>query len=214
MASVTALDPLPRDPSLCRVSVDGTPVGVLLRSEAEKIGAKVGAAWTPRLSRFVERAIADTAAYGDALKMLGAKSMSEAMVTRKLIEKGHDKEAATRAVQRLVSDDWIDDRGFATERARTLLAKGPLAHLRLVALLVEEGVPEPIAEEVAEKAAPPGNDLRAAVAFAREASGGEIKDARTARRIATSLGKAGFETDVVTTALRRLGYDATGEVAS
>lgn len=208
MASVTALEPLPNDPSRCKVSVDGKPVGILLRSEAERIGAKVGAAWTPRLSRFVERAIADTAAYGEALKMITGKSMSEAMVTRKLIEKGHDKEAATRAVQRLVADDWLDDRAFATGRAKTLVGKGPVAHVRLIALLVEEGVPEPIAEEAAEKEAPPNNDLRTAVAYARKVSGGAVEDAKTAKKIATALEKGGFEAETVETALRRLGFEA------
>jgi SOS response regulatory protein OraA/RecX len=122
--------------------------------------------------------------------MLARAPLTEAALYERLVAKGYQPETAARTVSRCRELGYVSDERLATERARSLRARGA-GSLKIIADLTARGVPEPL--------------LGAAVAESRE---GESEIA-WARRALTQAGVSpgprgwrfllsrGFEEDVV-----------------
>ncbi|MFO0829926.1 MAG: RecX family transcriptional regulator [Phycisphaerales bacterium] len=203
---VTSIASAPQDPSVVRVAIDGAVVGDVLRATADALGLRVGArVSSAKLVRLAE-AIDLAAARAAALRMLGRSDRTASQLAAQLVARGHPERAAGDAVRLLADDGWIDDARYASERARRLAARKPVAHAFVQATLVEEGVEERTASRAAKAAAPRDGDLARAVAAAKAALGrAGARDRKLVRRTAASLARAGFDADTIAAAFAKAG---------
>lgn len=207
--SVTALGPLPRDPTLVVIELDGRRKGTLLRSTAEELRLAVGGRLDPSGLRRLDDAIALAAARSAALRWLGTRDRSSVELRTRLEARGHDATIAERAVAALHEDGWIDDDRYLDRRIASLRAKRPSSRTHIAARLEAEGIaPQPIRRALHRAGLDAAQDLSAAEELLRRRLRG-AKDAAATRRAATALVRAGFEADTMRAAFGRLGLDAT-----
>ncbi len=234
MPRVTALRPVPSDPSLLDVMVDGRSIGAALRSVVETMaigeGAVLSAAKRKKLLEAIEIARARTV----ALKTLSRSDRSRGLLKAILVEK-YDCEpaAAATALDQLAADGWLDDSRYAAARARTMAEDGGYASEAIASRLVDDGIRERDADRIARAAAPPRDDRARALALAKTAlassRGRAAKPARTGGRrnspadaaslrksaglIARMLGRRGFDADTIATTMERLGLSSRDNAA-
>jgi len=204
-ASIAALRPTPKDPSLVGVVVGRKRVGVVDAGELDALGLRVGAAWTPDLAARVARAGAAARAHRFMLRSLGARAQSRGMVLDRLRRKGFDDDAARAAVERLERAGLIDDEAFAHAMARTVLSRGPVGVRRLQQTLLAKRLDRDLADRVAREALADrdGSDDALALARRRARSLPASLDERAAsRRIYAYLARRGFEADACARAVR------------
>jgi SOS response regulatory protein OraA/RecX len=195
---IEALRTAARDPGRVALIVQGERVGELRRETAEALGAREGAAWTAALERRVREAMQTEACRADALRRLGRRDMTRAMLTERLAARW-PAALAERIVAELTTEGWINDRGYAQRRAESLQVRAPLAPEAMQARLEGEGVPASLARSTA-RAATAATDLDAEVR--RLQSRG-----RGAAAIARALGRGGFDSDTILAALHRAGLE-------
>lgn len=195
-ATIEALRPEPRDPGLVRVKVLGELVGPIRRDDAERLGLEPGRRWTRSIERAVQALVAEAACRADALRRLGRRDMSKAMLAERLAPKWGET-TAERVAAALAADGWIDDGSYAARRAETLQRRAPMAEHAVRARLEAEGV----GGETADAAARASNDPKALRAAVRA----WVAKGRHAAWIARTLGRQGFDADTIASALRRAG---------
>ncbi len=203
-ASIAAVVTLPRDPGLCRIELTGGTaprgaVGPIRRDDAERLGLRVGAAWTAALARRVAVLVESTELRRRALLALGRSAVSEAQLEARLRRRGASAAVVRSVLDQLRADGWLDDRRSAADRASSITRRGAFAATALDALLDAEGFRERDRRAAVEATAP--DDRRSALAEARRgAERGESASA-TARR----LSRRGFDADIIEEVLRRTG---------
>lgn len=216
---VTALTTVQRDPSLVRISIDGAPVGSLLRATVDRLKLAVDGLVSESQAARIRRAVLVANARSRGLRMLSTSDRSSRRLEELLVDRGHDPEAAREAIAGLRADGWVDDARFAESRARTLIERSKLSHAAVAEALEREGLPSPVAKKAATRAAPAPEDLHRAIQLAKDlvtkwiqaspkrtsAGGGRRSDPKVARRVASGLARAGFEPDTIATALDRAG---------
>lgn len=195
---VEALRSVARDPGLVRVMVDGGCVGELRREHAAELGVREGAPWTRALERRVRETIDHDACRSDALRRLGRRDMTRALLTRRLTAKW-DAALAERVTAELAKEGWLDDGAYAQRRAEALQRRAPLATEALQARLEAEGVRAPVARRAA-RTARPGERLDLQVRQWKTRG-------RDAASVARALGRQGFDSDTILQALRRAGFE-------
>ena len=195
-AVIDALRPLARDPACVQVVAGGERVGTLRREQADALGLREGARWTAALARRVQAVIDDEACRTDALRRLGRRDMTRAMLAERLAQRWGEA-LAERTVRSLVEQGWIDDRGYAERRAESLQRRAPIATEALEARLESEGVPTTLARSAARDSTDPSRLAEQLRAWKAQR--------RTATWIARTLGRQGFDFDTIASALHRAG---------
>lgn len=199
-ATIDELRPDPRDPGLVRVKVAGATFGPIRRDDVERLGLEPGRRWTKAIERAVQALVAEAGCRADALRRLGRRDMTQAMLAERLAPKWGEATAA-RVAATLAADGWIDDRAYASRRAQTLQRRAPMAQEALRDRLEAEGVRSAAADRAAREADDP-KALRAAVrAWAAKGRDGAW--------IARALGRQGFDADTIAAALHRAGLPCT-----
>lgn len=195
MPAVTALEPEPAGSGI-RVEVDGGPFATVSAGDVRELRLAAGEALDDgRLSSLVARAEVFSARTV-ALRILAARALPSREVARRLVRKGHTREAAEAAVRALVEAGLIDDAEFARHYARTRARGGRYGPGRLVGDLRRLGLAERDAETaVREALADDGVDppalLREAAAHKMRALAG-LDPATKRRRLKAYLLRRGF----------------------
>src|SRR5690606_30513555 len=91
---ITAIEPLPRDPTRRRILVGDKPAATLLDHEVDRLGLRVGMAWTPKLAKDVEATITRGKAHVKALAMLGRRACTHGEIIAGLLKAGFDEATA------------------------------------------------------------------------------------------------------------------------
>jgi regulatory protein len=191
---ITALEPDPRWPDSFRVEIEGARFGAIPRElvEAERLslGRVVDAALQERLT-----AAADMeAAYRTALRALEIRSYAGGDLARRLVRKGHPRQAVEGALERATRLGLLDDAAFAERYVQTRSARGR-GPSRLVRDLLSMGVERAIIDRAVASEWPEGNDHRAvplALAQKRAAQLGGLPPQTPRRRVVAYLARRGF----------------------
>jgi len=189
----------PRAPGRFSVMVDGSPAHTLGLAAIERLGLAVGATTVGReevLAR--EEAILRT--YDRAVTMLAARGRAARDLERLLVRKGEPAEFARLAVERLVSEGFVNDESYARSFVRSKSAGAGLARFRLKQELGRQGVDRGVADEaIAEVFEEEEIDevAIAAVLAAKRARSLDPHDPGTQRRLYAFLARRGYGPDVI-----------------
>ena len=201
-ATITEVLADPEDPGLVRVRVGRALHGPLRRDEAERLRVEAGRRWTATLARAVQALTDSVACRADALRRLGRRDHSRALLTERL-EVRWGAALAARVVEELHAQGWLDDGGYARRRAEHLRSHGPISREMIAARLEAEGVDAPEARRAAGRADRPEDIV------------GSVRAWKRARRdpacIARTLGRCGFDFDTIVGALRAAGMPCPSE---
>lgn len=212
-AVVTALRPSARAPGKVSVIVGRKSAGVIDAAEADRLGVRVGAAWSEELARRVALAADAAKAHRYALNSLGAKAQSREGLLRKLRRRGHAEEACKAVVERLERAGLLDDAAFAREVARSVLARGPAGRVRIEQALRRRGIAADAARSAATEALEGrdvAEDARALAARRMRALPRGLDDRAKQRRVYAYLARRGFDADVCAAAVRATASDDSG----
>ncbi len=88
-------------------------------------------------------------AFNAGLRLLGYGDHSKKELTRRLVQKGHSKECAEAAADRLEELGYIDDERCAENLARTLSERKGMSAKRVACELIRKGIPREIAYNAA-----------------------------------------------------------------
>lgn len=182
------------DPGLIHLRVGRAWLGPVRRETAAALRLLEGRRWTTTLATKVQEEIDALACRADALRRLGRRDLTRALLTARLAARWGETIAA-RTVAELAAAGWLDDRAFAERRAGQLQLRSPLAADLLQARLEHEGVPERAARRAAEAAQDPQALHRQVLAWRREGRSGDW--------MARRLGRQGFDADTIAAALHR-----------
>jgi regulatory protein len=143
-----------------------------------------------------------------AVRLLAARSRTEAELLRALARAKVDPDEAKAAVARLRDLRYMDDRQVATARAKTLVDRGE-APRRALRRLLSQGVGDSDARAAAEEARGGlGDDELAARALGRRLRGRKPADEGERRRLFRALVAKGHKPGA---AARALGIEWDGE---
>jgi regulatory protein len=209
MPKVTGLDLDGRSGGV-RVALDGQVFATIALQDVQDLKLEVGAPLDGVRHADLGRRADVFGARLVALRILGARAVPSREIVRRLVRKGHRREAAEAAVAALVATGLVNDAEIARHFVRTRVRQRRLGPARLAADLRRMGVEEDQAERaVGEAIAQEGVDLRALV---REAAAKKLRalrglDRRTAgRRLRAFLRRRGFPSaDVVAVVKEALG---------
>lgn len=146
-------------------------------------------------------------AYLAALRLLAARDYSVSAMKRKLHGRGFHDEEVLQAVERLVSERFLDDRRYAERFAEGCLEAGRFVGYRLRHELRRRGISADMAEEVIGEADSPDQVELAAGLVARKYPGfnAATADDSERRRVAGFLQRKGFSSDAVIRIISRNG---------
>lgn len=207
ITTITALTPLPSDPGVCSVRVAGRAVARLRAVDVARLELRVGEPWTEERRAEVDAAGARAAARRDGLTRLGRRACTRVEMQDHLTRKGHPRPVVERVVDDLAEEGWLDDLTTARDAARNLVRRQPATAALIVETLRARGIDGAEAERVAEETLEGVDLLEAALALARRrlATARAASPSARARRLATALGRRGFDDDTIATVLERLG---------
>ena len=139
-----------------------------------------------------------------ALAMLARRDFAGGELQSRLQRKGHSEESAIGAVRRCEALGYVDDRVFATTRAKSLLRRRPSGRIALVQDLQRQTVDRTMCEQVADAVYLEAGGETAVLADALRrwiARHGDPVDWRAVRRCADHLARRGFASAAVHAAL-------------
>ena len=139
VAQVTAVDPDPRYPDAVRVEIDGFRFGAVPRELIQAEGVSVGRTVDPALRDRLAGAADAEAAYRTVLRALEIRSYARNDLARRMVRKGHPRQAVDTALNRVVKLGLLDDAAFAQTYVQTRSARGR-GPSRLVRDLLSMGV--------------------------------------------------------------------------
>ena len=194
--AITAIETDPKDPGLVRVRIGRARIGPLRRDAAEGLGLLEGRVWTARLEKDVERLTRREGCRSDALRRLGRRDHSRALLALRLTPRwGED--IAREVVEELAVHGWLDDGAYATRRVERLRRSGPVSREVLTGRLEEEGV----SAALARKATNGGDRPQELATHVRRWK----REGRDASWITRTLGRRGFDFDTIASLLRSAG---------
>jgi regulatory protein len=204
---ITAIDPLPSNPNLLRIRVDGAIIARLPRSDAESLELEVGQRWTASLARKVEHALALGKARKAALTILGRRAVSQGELVERLTGKGHEQAIAKAIADELVADGWVDDATYAESIVHDLTRKKPASAQFLMEKLQKHLIDHDIAQQAIDHVLETIDPNQAANELAQQrlASMKSLPRATAARRIAGLLARRGFDEHIIEHTLEQCG---------
>lgn len=185
-----------RDPGLVVLHVAGRRIGPVRRDDAERTGATPGARWTTALATRVQALADAVGCRADALRRLGRRDMTRALLTERLAVRWGEA-LAEQVVTALKRDGWIDDAAYASRRASVLQSRRPMSTERVQQHLEAEGVTASRARQAAVASHDPLALQQAIVRWKRQGRDGPW--------MLRALGRQGFEFDTIQSALVRAG---------
>lgn len=148
-------------------------------------------------------------AYAQAVAYLGVKPRTTKEISQYLTRKIFDETSIAYAVERLESEQLVDDEQYARQFASSRLRSGMKGRLMIRQELQQRGVPKEIASEALSELDRESevNAAKALVEKKGRALKGDIKQRRV--KLMTFLLRRGFPGDVVREALREADWEAS-----
>lgn len=191
---ITSVEPDSRGVGAVRVIVNGRSFCTIPALSARELGLRPGMVLDPSIRERLGAAADAQAAFRFILAALGRRGFARRDLERRLVHRGHPRDAARAALDRAANAGLIDDRQYAMSYAQVKAARGR-GPARLLRDLFAMGVDRAIAEE-AIAAAWPGEEreAEATLALARKRAGqlGAIPRPAKRRRLLAYLARRGF----------------------
>lgn len=191
---VTALEPEPRRPGVLRVELDGARFGAVPEDLARSAGLAVGQALDAALQERLTAAVDAEAAFRTLVRALERRGFARADLGRRLVRKGHPREAVEAALARAAGLGLLDDGAFARNYVETRTARGR-GPSRLTRDLLAMGVERSAITQALAAEWPEGHDrtgVPQALAAKRAAQLGDLPRPVKRRRVLAFLARRGF----------------------
>ena len=191
---ITSVEPDSRGAGALRVNVNGRPFCTIPSASGQDLGLRPGMPLDEILRERLVQAADAQAAFRFILAALGRRGFARQDLERRLVHRGHPREAARSALDRAVAAGLLDDRQFALSYAQVKSARGR-GPARLRRDLFAMGVDRAVADEaVAAAWAGEGSEASASLALARKRAGqlGDIPRPAKRRRLLAYLARRGF----------------------
>jgi regulatory protein len=191
---ITAVDLDPRRPDAVRLEIDGARFGAIPRELASAEGLTVGRVVDPGLQERLATAADAEAAYRTVLRALEIRSYARGDLARRMLRKGHQRQAVEAALERAARFGLLDDEAFAQTYVQTRSARGR-GPARLVRDLLSMGVERPLIDRAVAAVWSEESDKRAmplALAKKRAAQLGGLPRQTKRRRVVAYLARRGF----------------------
>ncbi len=203
---VTEIAPLPGNPNVQRIKVDGRVAARLSASDVESLGIEVGQQWTAEVAARVDDALECAKARRTAMTLLGRRALSRGKLIERLMRRGHSHDVADRVTLALVQDHWLDDAAYAQALAEELARRKSASHRLIVERLIMRRIDESVAREAADLVLSKINPVDAATALAKKrlATMNNIEPKRAVRRIASLLARRGYDEETINETIDRL----------
>jgi regulatory protein len=143
---ITSIEPDPRGLGAVRVSVEGRVFCTIPSLAAAELGLRPGRVLDDDLRARLTEAADAQAAYRYILVALGRRGFARRDLERRLVHRGHPREAARAAVERAANAGLLDDQEYAATYAQTRSARGR-GPARLLRDLFAMGVDRAVAEK-------------------------------------------------------------------
>ncbi|HEX5386122.1 MAG TPA: regulatory protein RecX [Gemmatimonadales bacterium] len=202
---ITALEPDPRRPGCIRVYADGQPYCTVPESVAA--GLALDRPLDPALLARLDAAADAEAAFRSVVRALERRAYARVDLGRRLVRRGHPREAVEAALDRAAAAGLVDDVRFTTHYVQTRAARGRgparIARDLMLLGLARATIDRAIADEW-----PPDTDRAAmprALAARRAGQLGGLPRPVLRRRLLAYLARRGFS--------GREALDAVREVA-
>jgi regulatory protein len=200
---ITALEPDAHRPGSLRVRVNGEIYCTIPAEAAAGLapGQRLESDVVHRLSRAADL----EAAYRTVLRALERRSYARGELGRRLVRRGHPKEAVGAALDRAAEAGLIDDAAFARSYVETRAARGR-GPARLIRDLLAMGVERGLIDRALAEQWPEGMDPSAvpqALVAKRSAQLGDLAKPVKRRRLLAYLARRGFTGREALEAVRR-----------
>jgi regulatory protein len=203
--TITGIVASPRAPGRFTVMVDGKAANTLGLAAIERLGLSIGATTEGR-EAIIAREEGLLRTYDRAVMILAARGRAAKDLERQLVRKGEPLEFARLAVERLLSEGFIDDESYARSFVRSKSAGAGLARFRLKQELGRQGVERAIVDEAIDDVFEEEeiDEVAAATALAcrrsqsLKSAGPELRR----RRLYSFLARRGYSPDIIGQAIR------------
>ncbi len=203
--AITALEPDPRRAASVRVHVAGQPCYTISREAAAEAALVVGRQIDEALHERLGRAADAEAAFRTAIGAIELRAYARADLGRRLVRRGHPREAVARALERAGALGLLDDAAFARDYVASRAARGR-GPVRLQRDLQAMGVSRAEIDQAIAAHWPEGTeDLEMPVALAtrRARQLGGLAPPVKRRRLLAYLARRGFTGRVAIAAVSR-----------
>ena len=205
-STITAVDPDPRRPGVVRLEIDGARFGAIPRELVGTEGLTVGRAVDAELQQRLGAAADIEAAFRTVLRCLELRSYARSDLGRRLLRKGHPREAVEAALERATVLGLLDDAAYARSYVRTRAARGR-GPSRLTRDLLAMGVQRSLIDRALDAEWPEGSDrssMPLVLATKRAAQLGALPRQTKRRRVLAYLARRGFSGREVTEMVERV----------
>jgi regulatory protein len=197
---ITAVDPDPRRPGVVRLEIDGARFGAVPRELVGTEGLTVGRALDAEFQQRLGAAADIEAAYATVLRSLELRSYARTDLGRRLLRKGHPRQAVEAALERAAGLGLLDDAAYARGYVQTRAARGR-GPSRLIRDLLAMGVQRSLIDRALEAEWREGSDRSSVplvLATKRAAQLGPLPRQTKRRRVLAYLARRGFSGREVT----------------
>jgi len=205
-STITAVEPDPRRPGAVRLEIDGARFGAVPREVVGVEGLTVGRVVDAELQQRLAAAADIEAAYRTVLRCLELRSYARSDLGRRLLRKGHARQAVETALDRATDLGLLDDAAYARGYVRTRAARGR-GPSRLTRDLLAMGVQRSLIDLALAAEWPEGSDrssMPLVLASKRAAQLGALPRQTKRRRVLAYLARRGFSGREVTEIVERV----------
>jgi len=203
---ITAVDPDPRRLGAVRLEIDGARFGAVPRELVGSEGLSVGRVVDAELQQRLGAAADIEAAYRTVLRCLELRSYARSDLGRRLLRKGHPRQAVEAALERATGLGLLDDAAYARGYVQTRAARGR-GPSRLTRDLLAMGVQRSLIDRALAAEWPEGSDRSSVplvLATKRAAQLGPLPRQTKRRRVLAYLARRGFSGREVTEMVERV----------
>jgi regulatory protein len=205
-STITAVDVDPRRPGAVRLEIDGARFGAVPRELVGPEGLAVGRVVDAELQQRLGAAADIEAAYRTVLRCLELRSYARSDLGRRLVRKGHPRQAVEAALERATGLGLLDDAAYARGYVQTRAARGR-GPSRLIRDLLAMGVQRSLIDRALAAEWPEGSDrssMPLVLATKRAAQLGPLPRQTKRRRVLAYLARRGFSGREVTEMVERV----------
>ena len=191
---ITSIEPDSRGAGALRVNVNGRAFCTIPGTVGQELALRPGMVLDEVLRERLGQAADAQAAFRFILAALGRRGFARRDLERRLVHRGHPREAARSALDRAAAAGLLDDREFALSYAQIKSARGR-GPARLLRDLFAMGVDREVADEaIAAAWAGENTQANASLALARKRAAqlGNLPRPAKRRRLLAYLARRGF----------------------
>lgn len=215
-AHITAITASARHPGRFEILVDGDVVATLSLDSIERLGVRIGAAYSESLAIRIGAEAAALHTFDRAVAMLAARPRAARDLERMLVRKGEPAEHVAAAVERLTTLGILDDAQFARQFIRARIAGAGLSRRRLQSELWRRGVARDVIDdalaEVMQEDEVDEDAQIASVAAKKLRTLRSADPAAVRRRLYAFLARRGYESSAIRRVMDALPADGEDDI--